>query len=256
MGRLTRTHRGKAASTALLALAVIFLSASPARSASGDRFAGYGPAVGDQAIRVVAAAGPGNETALDREVRALRKLMYARGILSINAIPDLVFERAVREGWRNRAADSVRTAMPVSPLSASGWALLVKDDVLGVRTERLAGDVAGLAGAVRRFAPAQLGCAAWLASYLSAAACWFVAWASIAIFLRARPALEADISRIVVIPPRDFLAAALAAAIFLLPVLGGQGLAVAACFWMVLSAGYARRGELALAAVALLVLAA
>ncbi|MGE5247421.1 MAG: tetratricopeptide repeat protein [Verrucomicrobiota bacterium] len=248
-------HCGKAASTALLALVILLQSASPAWSGTADRFAGYGPAVRDQAARVVAAAGPGNDAALEKEVRALRKLMYAQGILSINVIPDLIFERAVREGWRSGASASVRTVIPVSPLSASAWALLAKDDILAVRTDQLPRDVAGLAGAMRQFAPALLGCAAWVASYLSAAALWFVAWASIAVFLRARPSLEADLSRIVMVPLRDFIAAALAAALFLLPVLGGQGLAVAACFWMVVSAGYIRRGEFILVTAVFVVLA-
>ncbi len=253
MGRLICIVRGKAASTAVLALAIFLQSVSPAGAAAADRFAGYSPEVREQADRVVAAAGPGNEGALDKEVRALRKRMYAQGILSLNAIPDLIFERALREGWRNRVSVSLRAVMPVSPLSAPAWAYLVRDDILQARMDDLPRDFEGLAGAMRKFAPALLGFGVWLASYLSAAACWFVAWASIALFLRARPSLEADISRMV-IPPRDFIAAVLATGLFLFPILGGQGLAVAACFWMVLSAGYLRRGEIVImtAVVALL----
>ena len=251
-----RIRWGEAASAAILGLAVLLQPASPAWSAVPDRFAGYRPAVRDQALRVVDAAGPGSDARLEKEVRALRKLMFAQGILSVNAIPDLIFERAAREGWRGDAADSIRAAMPVSPLSASAWALLVKDDILAARTDHLARDVGGLAGAMRQSAPALLGWVAWLASYLSAAACWFVAWASIALFLRARPSLEADISRIVMVPLGDVVAAALAAAVFLLPVLGGQSLAVAACFWMVLAAGYIRKGEFLLVTTAFVLLAA
>lgn len=256
MGRLVRIRWNKAASAALLVLALLLLPALPAWSGTADRLAGYGPEMRDQAARLVAAAGPGNDVLLEKEVRALRKLMYARGILSLDDIPDLIYERAVREGWRRDAAAAVRAAMPVSPLSASAWALLVKDDILAARTDQLARDAAGFAGSVRYSVPALLGCVAWLASYLAAAACWFVAWASIALFLRARPSLEADLARIVVVPLRDLIAAALAAALFLLPVAGGQGLAVAACFWMVLSAGYLRRGELVLVTATLVLLAA
>ncbi len=256
MGRLICILRGKAASGAVLALAILLQSVSPARAAIGDRFAGYTPPVRDQAVRVVAAAGPGSDAALEKEVRTLRKMMSAQGILSLNAVPDLIFERAVREGWRSRVSASLRTAMPVSSLSASAWALLLKDDIRDARMDEIPRDFDGLAGAMRGFTPALLGWGAWLASYLSAAACWFVAWASIALFLRARPSLEADISRIVMIPLREFIAAALATVLFLLPLLGGQGLAVAACFWMVLSAGYLRRGEFVIVAAVVLLLAA
>ncbi len=256
MGRLKGILGGMIAPTVVLALAILLQPASPARAATADPFAGYTPAVQDQAARVVAAAGPRNIPEFEKEVRALRKLMYSQGILSINAIPDLVFERAQREGWRDRAPASIRTLTAVSPLSASAWAVLVKDDILKARLDDLPHDFEGLSGAVHAFAPAMLGYGAWAASYLSAAACWFVVWASIALFLRARPSLEADVSRIVVIPPRDAIAAALATVLFLLPLGGGLGLAVAACFWVVLSAGYLRRGEIAIMAAVVVLLAA
>lgn len=256
MGRLPRIFRDHAAPTAVLVIAALFLSVSPAPAATGDRFAGYTPAVRDQADRVVAAAAPGTVTDLEKQVRTLRKLMYAQGILSINAIPDLIFERAVREGWRKRASASLRIVTVVAPLSAPLWALLVEDDLLEARVDDLPHDFEGLAGAMRQFAPALLGYGAWLASYLAAAICWFVAWASIALFLRARPAFESDLSRVIVIPPRDVVAAALATAVFLLPLAGGVGLAVAACFWLVLSAGYLRRGEMVIVGAVVLFLAA
>lgn len=255
MGRSRGILRGFFASTAVLALTLLLQSASPAQAATDDRLGGYPPAVRDLALRVVAAASPGNVASLEKEVRALRKAMYARGILSINAIPDLIFERAAREGWRDKASVSLRTVTAVAPLSAPSWAMLVKDDVIRAKFDALPGDFAGLTGAMREFAPAMIGYGAWLASYLSAAGFWFVAWASIALFLRARPSLEADVSRIVVIPPvRDVVAAAVATVLFLVPLAGGMGLAVAACFWVVLSAGYLRRGEIAImtAVVALL----
>src|SRR5512139_3957385 len=138
MGRLKCILRWTTASAAAaLALVILIQQASPAAAASGDRFAGYTPAVRDQAARVVAAAGPGNVASLEKEVRALRKLMYTRGILSVNAIPDLIFERAHREGWSNRAPASLRAVVAVSPLSASAWALLVKDDILDARIDDL-----------------------------------------------------------------------------------------------------------------------
>src|SRR5512143_464620 len=174
MGRLICILRGNAASCAILALAILLQSASPSRAATADPFEGYTLAVRDQAVRVVAAASPGNETVLEKEVRTLRKLMYGQGILSLNAIPDLIFERALREGWRSQVSAPLRTAVAVSPLSASAWALLVKDDILGARIDDLPRDFEGLAGAMRQFTPALLGSGAWLASYLSAAACWFV----------------------------------------------------------------------------------
>ncbi len=256
MGRLPRIFRDHAAPAAVLVLAALFLSVSPGPAAAGDRLAGYTPAVRDQAARVVAAAAPGSIPDLEKQVRALRKLMYAQGILSINAIPDLVFERAVREGWRNQVAGPLRIVTAVAPLSAPMWALLVKDDLTEARLDDVPRDFEGLGGAMRQFAPAMLGYGAWLASYLAAATCWFVAWASIALFLRARPALESDLSRIAVIPPRDVVAATMAAVVFLLPLAGGVGLAVAACFWMVLSAGYLRRREMVIVGAVVVLLAA
>ncbi len=253
MERLPRIFRSGAAFAALLCLWLVLLAVSPAEGAAREPFAGYTPAVREQAARVVAAAGPSNADALEKEVKVLRKLMYTQGILSINAIPDRVFERAIREGWRDRVSGSLRVVTAVSPLSAPTWALLVKDDILQGRPDDLPRDLNGLAGAMSQFAPALLGYGAWLASYLSAAACWFVVWASIALFLRARPSLEGDLARIVVIPPKDAIAAIFATVVFLLPIGAGFGLAVAASFWIVLSAGYLRRGEIAiLASVALL----
>ncbi|MGB3399050.1 MAG: hypothetical protein WBA34_02620, partial [Candidatus Deferrimicrobiaceae bacterium] len=66
-----------------------------------DLFPGYAPEVRSQATRVVEAAGRGKEKELANEVRRLRKRMYAHGILSLNAIPDLVFRRARQEGWED-----------------------------------------------------------------------------------------------------------------------------------------------------------
>ncbi len=256
MGRLPGIFRGLAVPAAVLVLAALLVSVSAAPAAAEDPFAGYTPAVRAQAARVVAAAVPGSVSDLEKQVRSLRKLMYAQGILSINAIPDLIFERAVGEGWRNRASVSLRAVTVVAPLSAPLWALLVKDDLVEARVDDLPRDIGGLAGAMRQFAPALLGYGAWLASYLSAAVCWFVAWASIALFLRARPALESDLSRIVPIPPRDAVASVLAMVVFLLPLAGGLGLAVAACIWMILSAGYLRRGELVIVTAVVVLLAA
>src|SRR5574342_579209 len=109
MGRSICILGGKAASAAAaLALGISLLSALPAGAATEDPFAGYTVAVRDQAVRVVAAANPGNDPVLEKEVRARRKLMYAQGVLSLNAIPDLIFERALREGWRSQVSVPLR----------------------------------------------------------------------------------------------------------------------------------------------------
>ena len=49
---------------------------------------------------MVDAAGPGTGEALEGEVRALRRALFENAILSMNAVPDRIFDRAVREGWK------------------------------------------------------------------------------------------------------------------------------------------------------------
>jgi tetratricopeptide (TPR) repeat protein len=203
---------------------------------------------------VVEAAGPEKEKKLAGEVRRLRKRMYSHGVLSINAIPNLVFRRAVQEGWKNDIASSFREIAEVSPLSAQMWAWMVKDDVLSFRVADLTNDLRGLSGALKEFGPALLGYAAWGIALGSAAACWFVVWTSIALFLRARPSLESDIGRVLGLPFREYLSPLAAIVLFLLPLATGFGLVVVACYWMVFSVAYLRRGELILMSIAILLL--
>src|SRR4030042_1458155 len=122
-------------------------------------------------------------------LRGFRKKMYSHGILSVNAIPELVFRRADREGWKNGLGPAFRLIAEISPLSATMWAWMVMEDIRGPRFSDLFPDLAGLSGAVRRFGPARLGDAVWLVSFALAAACWFGVWAPIAPFPRGRPPL-------------------------------------------------------------------
>lgn len=216
---------------------------------------GYPEKVRVQAAKVVEAAVPGREKDLVVEVHALRKAMLAQGILSVNVLPDMVFERAVRGGWKRDAAGVLRILAPVSALHLPMWAWLVKDDITRLNVGLLTEDLEGLAGAARRYGPALMGYAAWFLSLLAASACWFAAWAGAALYLRGRPSLEADICRFVKGTPRVEYAAALAApALFLLPLAAGAGVAVAAPVWFLLCALYLRRKEVAImtAAIALL----
>ena len=80
----------------------------PSRLAAADPFPGYPEDVRSQAVRVVEAAGPGKEEALEREVRSLRRAMFHHAILSMNAVPDRIFDRSVREGWNRRSYGSLR----------------------------------------------------------------------------------------------------------------------------------------------------
>jgi tetratricopeptide (TPR) repeat protein len=240
------------------ALAIFLLEplAFPPAVEARDLFPGYPDAVRMQAERVVAIAGPGKEPALAKEVRLLRIRMHGLGILSMNAIPDLIFERAVREGWKKDAAPLLRAVREVAPFSVPMWAWLVKEDILHLNLPDFTQDLDGLSGSLTRFAPALVGYAVWLISFFSAAGCWFVVWGSISLFLRARPSMEGDLQRLLRVPFRDYLAPVLAVLVFLLPLLAGFGLAVAACIWLALSAGYVRRGELAILFAGILVLAA
>lgn len=229
---------------AAVLLLVAFFSFFPRLSDAAAPFSGYADPVRILASRVVESSGPGREEELARAVRLLSNAMHAHGILSLNEIPDRVFERAVREGWRAQATPSLRQVAEVAPLSVQLWAWLAKEDALALRLDQLARDLDGLTGSVRRFGPALLGYASWLLSLLAAAICWFATWASIALFLRARPSLESDLSRLFRIPWKAYAGALAAAGLFLLPLVAGVGLAVAAAFWLAVSAGYLRRGEL------------
>ncbi|MBI5575875.1 MAG: tetratricopeptide repeat protein [Deltaproteobacteria bacterium] len=243
-----------------LSLVTIFLAfplAMPGLSAASvgkDFLSGYPAPVRSQAERVGAVARAGREAELAKEVRLLRVRMHETGILSINAFPDLVFERAVREGWKKDAAPVLRILREVSPFSVPMWAWLAKEDIISGRLQEFLQDLEGMAGATRRFGPALLGYASWLFTFMTAAGCWFALWGSSILFLRARPSLEGDLLRALDIPYRESVAPVLLALIFLLPVAAGFGLAVAACIWLLLSVAYLRRGELVLLTAVVLVL--
>ncbi|GAB4367794.1 MAG: hypothetical protein Kow00128_12630 [Deltaproteobacteria bacterium] len=229
--------------------------ALPSESDAADPFSSYAEPLRNMARKVVETAAPGREAELSREVRGLRIEMHGAGVLSLNGVADGIYERASREGWRSEAVPSLRVVSEVSPLSVSLWAWLATEDLVHGRFELLAGDFRSLGGAVREFGPALLGYASWWLSFLAAAICWFAVWASVALFLRARPSLEADIGRILRFPGGEYLAAVVAIAIFLFPLAAGFGLAVVACIWMALSAAYLRRNEMVLMTTVILLLA-
>src|SRR4030067_224120 len=140
-------------------------------------------------------------------------------------------------------------------VAARMWAWMVKGDILRLRVVDLFYDADGLSGALWRFGPALMGCAAWFLSFLSAAACWFAVWTSIALFLRARPSLESDIPRVLWFPLRDYWFPLTSIILFLLPLVAGLGLVVVTCSWMMFSIAYLRRGEMVLMTTAILLLA-
>jgi hypothetical protein len=254
MSRRTPIRR-RIGPAAALAILLLVPPAIPRAAHARDLFPGYPNVVRAQAERVVGIAVPGKETALATEVRLLRVRMHGLGILSMNAIPDILFERAVREGWKKEAAPVLRTVREVAPFSVPMWAWLVKEDLLHFRLPDLLQDMEGLAGSLQRFGPALVGYVAWLVSFFSAVFCWFAVWGSASLFLRARPSLEGDFSRFLRgIPFRDYLAPILAVLVFVLPLLAGFGLAVTACIWLVLSAGYLRRNEFLILAMGILFL--
>src|SRR4030066_1389032 len=239
----------------LFFLLILLLMGFPVRCGAGEIFPGYPSAVREQALRVVEVEGPGYEEDLGKEVRGLRRRMYSHGILSINAIPHLVFRRANQEGWENPLLPRFRGLAEISPLSAPMWAWMVKEDILRLRLVDVFYDADGLSGALWRFGPALMGCAAWFLSFLAAAACWFAVWTSIALFLRARPSLESDIPRVLWFPLRDYWFPLTSIILFLLPLVAGLGLVVVTCSWMMFSIAYLRRGEMVLMTTAILLLA-
>ena len=242
--------------SAALAFFLLVPLVFPRAADAGGLFPGYPDAVRTQAERVVALAGPGKETALAKEVRLLRIRMHGLGILSMNAVPELLFERAVLEGWKKDLGPLMRAVREVAPFSVPMWVWLVKEDLLHLSLPELTQDLNGLSGSLERFAPALIGYSAWLISFFSAAGCWFVVWGSISLFLRARPSLESDFLRFLRVPFREYLAPVLTVLVFVVPLLAGFGLAVAACIWLMLSAGYLRRGELVILSAGILILGA
>ncbi len=255
MSRRTPIRR-RIGTAAALAILLLVPPAIPRAAHARGLFPGYPNAVQAQAEQVLGIAVPGKETALATEVRLLRVRMHGLGILSMNALPDILFERAVREGWKKEAAPVLRTVREVAPFSVPMWAWLVKEDLLHFRLSDFLQDMEGLAGSLQRSGPALVGYVAWLVSFFSAVFCWFAVWGSASLFLRARPSLEGDFSRILRgIPYRDYLSPILAVLVFVLPLLAGFGLAVTVCIWLALSVGYLRRNELLILAMGILFLA-
>ena len=235
---------------------LILVPPDPSRVAAAEPFPGYPESVRRQAIRVVESAGPGSGEALELEVRALRRAMFANAILSMNAVPDRVFDRAAREGWNRGSYESMRAITRVAPLSLPLWTWLVREDVARFRLEEFLFDVKGLLGAFRQYAPGLVGHAVWLVLFASASACWFAIWASLNLLMRALPALTLDVARLFKGLPRpEIFASGVVLAVFTAPVACGVGIAATAVFWVALSAAYLRRGELVIGGTAILLLA-
>jgi len=227
----------------------------PSSLAAADLFAEYPKDVREHAIRVVEAAGPGKGEALEREVRALRRAMFDTAILSMNSVPDRIFDRAAREGWKHGSYESMRAVTRVAPLSVPLWSWLAWVDAKRFRLEEFLFDVDGLWGALRQYGPGLLGCAVWLLLFASASACWFAIWASLNLFSRALPALTSDVARLLKGLPRpEIFASGVVLAGFAAPVACGVGIATAAVFWIALSIAYLRRGELVIGGSAILLL--
>jgi len=235
---------------------LVLIPLDPCRIAAAELFPGYPVPVRQQAIRVVEAAGPGKGEALEREVRALRREMFDRAILSMNAVPDRIFDRAAREGWKRGSYESMRAITRVAPLSVPLWSWLAWEDVARFQLDEFLFDVTGLWGALRQYAPGLLGYAVWLVLFASASACWFAIWASLNLLLRALPALVLDVARpLKGLPRPEIFASGIVLAVFAAPVAYGVGIGVAAVFWIVLSTAYLRRGELVIGGTAIVLLA-
>ncbi|MEW6720537.1 MAG: tetratricopeptide repeat protein [Thermodesulfobacteriota bacterium] len=234
---------------------MLFLACLPMTGWASEPFAGYPAKVREDALLLIDAAEPGKEELLERKVQALRKSMLEHAIVSINEVPDRLFDRARRAGWEDRAEKVLRTTTRVAPFSVALWAWLVRHDLATLRITRFFMDLEGLSEALRLYGPSLLGCASWSLLFLVASASWFAVWVSISLLLKAQPALTSDLARLLKKLPRQALFAfALFLAVSLSPLLAGVGLGVASVFWLFLSAGYLRRREAAAAAVAVLFL--
>lgn len=238
----------------IFAVVVAFLAVVSVPADARDVFFGLAPEVSAQAEKVVASSDARAGEGLDREVENLRKKMSVRGVLSINEIPDLIITRAGREGWPGEVERSLRAVTPVSALSVPLWVYLVKQDVVGLRFDQVVRDMGMMTKALRMYPPGFIGATAFLISFVSAAGCWFALWVAVSMYLRARPALEADILRFLRVPYADFITPALAVLLFILPMLFGVGMAMVACFWMMVAAGYLRRAEIVMVVTSLALL--
>jgi tetratricopeptide (TPR) repeat protein len=181
--------------------------------------------------------------------------MFDHTIVSINAVPDRIFDRAVREGWKRRSYESLRAVARVAPLSAPLWSWLAWEDAARFRLQEFLFDVEGLSEALRQYGPGMLGYVMWLVLFASASMCWFAVWASFNLLLRARPAMTSDVARLFKGLPRpEIFASAVVFAGFTAPIAFGVGIAAAAVFWIALSTAYLRRGELVIGGTAILLL--
>ena len=236
---------------------MFLLSCVPFRGMAAEPFPGYPADVRERALRLIDSAEPGKEEVLEPEVQALRKAMLDCSIVSVNDVPDRIFERARKEGWEGKAGRVLRPVTRVAPYSVSLWAWLIKEDLATFGIGRLVKDLEGFEGALRRYGPGLLGCAAWIFLCFIAAASWFAVWVSISMLLRAQPALTSDFSRpFKKLPRPELFAFAAFLACFLLPIVAGIGIGVAVVFWLFLSAGYLRRREIVMGIVSILLLAA
>jgi hypothetical protein len=243
----------RSAACIILLLLIAFAVAGDARAASP--FERYSPEVAEQADRVVAAANGASVEAFQAEARELGRRMRRRGILSINALPDIVYAQAVQERWSDRATPHLRILTRVSPLSVPLWGILLRKDAASFNVEGVVEDAKGISGAVRSYGPALIGFVVWTGSFAAAASGWFAAWASLVLYLRVRPSLEADLQRLLAsVPASSWMACLGAFLLFLLPLATGTGLAVVASFWLLLSAPYLREGEKAIKTLAVVLL--
>jgi tetratricopeptide (TPR) repeat protein len=255
---MTRTVSNRSSRVPAAAFLFLFLLPwIPSAGTAAEPFPGYPPKIREQARRLVDVAKPGMEEVLEPEVQSLRNAMFEHAILSVNAVPDRIYEQARKEGWTDRAGRVLRPITRVAPYSVGLWAWLIREDLATFGLEHLPKDLEGLEGALRQYEPSLPGIAAWAILLFSAAASWFAVWASVSLLLRAQPALTFDIARLFKRLPRpEVFAFFVFLGCLLGPVLSGAGIGAAALFWFFLSAGYVRRWELVTAAVSIFFLAA
>ncbi|MBP2674211.1 MAG: hypothetical protein H6Q84_1051 [Deltaproteobacteria bacterium] len=256
---MTRTvfNRSRRAGPAAALLFLVFLACIPIPGSATEPFSGYPAKVRQRALSLVEAAEPGKPEALEPEVLALRMTMLEHAIVSVNEVPDLLFERARKEGWEGEADRVLRPVTRVAPFSVALWAWLVREDVSTFGIAYFIKDLEGLRESLRRYGPSLLGCASWTLLLIISTASWFAVWASISMLLRAQPALTLDFARSFKGLPRpELFAFVVFLACLIAPIMTGIGLGAAAILWFILAAAYLRRGELATSILSILLLAA
>jgi len=238
-------------------LLLLLLTWFPCKGFSAELFPGYPQDIRTKAISLVEAARPGNEEAAEQKTRALRKAMIDYSIVSMNEVPDRIFERAQEEGWKEDAVGVMRPLTRIAPLSTALWAWLFKEDLSAFRIRHLFRDIEGFCKTFHWYSLALAGCLTWFFLCVTAAVSWFAVWVSASLLLRAQPALTADLARIFKkLPFPGLFAFAIFMVCFLAPVLSGAGLGVVAIIWLALSAGYLHRWEIAAAILSIFLLAA